>query len=71
MKIRTPGSHFHYGFGDPSVNLGTPSIALYSIFTVDTWRISGCHEFLDVSIAHNAKGSKLLARNSITNLVRP
>ena len=66
MKIGTPGPHFHYNFGDHSVNLGTPSITL---FTIDTWRISGYHEFLDVNIAHNARGSQWLARNSMIKAV--
>ena len=26
MKMGTLGSHFHYDFGDPSVNMGTPSL---------------------------------------------
>ena len=42
-----------------SVNLEIPSITL---FTVVTWRISGSHGFLDVNIAHNARGSQWLAR---------
>ena len=29
--LGTPGPHFHYDFGDPSMNLGTPSI-----FTIST-----------------------------------
>ena len=39
------------------------------MFTIDTWRISGYHEFLDVNIAHNARGSQWLARNSMTKAV--
>ena len=29
----TPGAHFHYDFGDPSINLGTPQYNL--IFIVE------------------------------------
>ena len=25
MKLGTPGPHFYYDFGDPSVNMGPPS----------------------------------------------
>ena len=59
------GPHFRYDFGDPFVNLGTPSITM---FTVGTWRFSG-YEFLDVNVTHNATRSQWLARNSITKAV--
>ena len=29
-RLRRNGPHFHYDFGDPSMNLGTPSISPYS-----------------------------------------
>ena len=33
MKLGTPGPHFPYDFGDPSVNMGTPQFS--STFTVE------------------------------------
>ena len=33
MKLGTPGPHFHYDFGDPSVNMGTPQFS--SMFIVE------------------------------------
>ena len=53
----TRGPHFHYDFGDPSMNLGTPSITLC---TVDTQRFSGWHEFL----AHDGINSYIAHLNA-------
>ena len=33
MELGTPGPHFHYDFGDPSVNMGTPQFS--SMFIVE------------------------------------
>ena len=35
MKVGTPGPQFHYDFGDPSVNLGTPYI--HGSYLKDQW----------------------------------
>ena len=47
----TLGPHFHYDFGDPSMNLGIPQNN--SISTIDTLRIYGCDGFLDAKITNN------------------
>ena len=53
--LGTPGPHFYYDFGDPQRN---------SVFTIDTQRISGYNEFLDVNIAHNVRRSQWQIENS-------
>ena len=59
---RDPGPHFHYDFGDPSMNLGTLSkIPCPGRFLENQWLPL---EFLGVNIAHNARESLWLARNS-------
>ena len=49
MKLGTPGSHFHYDFGDPSVNTGTPQFS--SMFIV---------ELEESAVAMNLVGSEEL-----------
>ena len=35
MKLGTPGPHFHYDFGDPSVNMGGPQFSLMFIVELE------------------------------------
>ena len=60
MKMETLGSHFCYDFWDPFQGIPMQLSAHHRY----TQRISCCHEFLDANIAHNARRSQWLARNS-------